>query len=93
MNLPYEPMLFGIHLNMHLILEYLAFFLAFRYYLYLRKDKISSTNRLSIIIGAVFGALIFSRLVAFLENPILHYEQGWLTIVNNKTIMGGLCVG
>ena len=96
MNLPYEPMLFGIHLNMHLILEYLAFFLAFRYYLYLRKnskDTISSSNRLSIIIGAVFGALIFSRLVAFLENPILHYEQGWLTIVNNKTIMGGLFGG
>ncbi len=96
MNLPYEPVLFGVQLNIHLILEYLAFFVAFRYYVYLRKnsrDSISSTNRLSIIIGAVFGALICSRLVAFLENPTLHYPQGWLTLVNNKTIMGGLFGG
>ena len=96
MNLPYEPVLFGVQLNIHLILEYLAFFVAFRYYVYLRKnsqDSISSTNRLSIIIGAVFGALICSRLVAFLENPILDYTRGWLTLVNNKTIMGGLFGG
>lgn len=95
-SLPFEPILFGIKINLHLILEYLAFFLAFRYYVLLRKkstDSISSNNRLSIIIGAVFGALFFSRFIAFLENPPLHIEQGWLTIVNNKTIMGGLFGG
>ncbi|HAI39760.1 MAG TPA: diacylglyceryl transferase, partial [Maribacter sp.] len=45
----------------------------FRYYVFLRKksaDVISSNNRLSIIIGAIFGALFLSRLAAFLENPI-----------------------
>ncbi len=81
---------------MHLVLEYLAFFMAFRYYVILRKkstDSISSNNRLSIIIGAIFGALFFSRLIAFFENPVLHYEQGWLSILNNKTIMGGLFGG
>ena len=81
---------------MHLVLEYLAFFVAFRYYIYLRKrssDAISSNNRLSIIIGAIFGALFFSRFIAFLENPPLHYEQGWLALLNNKTIMGGLFGG
>lgn len=81
---------------MHLVLEYLAFFLAFRYYVYIRKksaDTISSNNRLSIIIGAIFGALFFSRLIAFFENPILHYSQGWISILNNKTIMGGLFGG
>ncbi len=94
--LPFEPILFGIKLNIHLIIEYLAFFVAFRYYVILRKkttDSISSKNRLSIIIGAIFGALFLSRLVAFLENPPLHYEQGWLAILNNKTIMGGLFGG
>ena len=81
---------------MHLILEYLAFFVAFRYYVILRKkssDTISSNNRLSIIIGAIFGALFFSRFVAFFENPPLHIEQGWFSILNNKTIMGGLFGG
>lgn len=94
--LPFEPLLFGIKLNMHLVLEYLAFFIAFRYYVFLRKkssDTISSNNRLSIIIGAIFGALFLSRLVAFFENPELHYSQGWLSILNNKTIMGGLFGG
>lgn len=95
-ELPFEPVLFGIKLNVHLMLEYLAFFVAFRYYVLLRRksnDSISSNNRLSIIIGAIFGALLFSRFVAFFENPILHYEQGWVSILNNKTIMGGLFGG
>jgi len=95
-ELPYEPVLFGIRLNTHLILEYLAFFIAFRYYVFLRKkrvDTISTNNRLSIIIGAIFGALFLSRFIAFLENPALHLEQGWLAILNNKTIMGGLFGG
>lgn len=94
--LPFEPILFGVKINMHLVLEYLAFFIAFRYYVILRKnssDTISTSNRLSIIIGAVFGALLLSRLVAFLENPVIHYEQGWITLFNNKTIMGGLFGG
>ncbi|WP_350293328.1 prolipoprotein diacylglyceryl transferase family protein [uncultured Croceitalea sp.] len=94
--LPFEPILFGIKINVHLLLEYLAFFAGFRYYIVLRRksnDKISSNNRLSILIGAVFGALFFSRLVAFLENPEFHYQQGWLHILNNKTIMGGLFGG
>lgn len=95
-TIPFEPLIFGIKINIHLVLEYLAFFIAFRYYVFLRKkstDTISSNNRLSIIIGAIFGALFFSRLIAFFENPALHYEQGWLAILNNKTIMGGLFGG
>jgi prolipoprotein diacylglyceryltransferase len=56
-------------------------------------DTISTNNRLSIILGAIFGALFFSRLIAFLENPPLHYSQGIIAILNNKTIMGGLFGG
>ncbi|WP_394748123.1 prolipoprotein diacylglyceryl transferase [Spongiimicrobium salis] len=96
MDIPYEPVLFDTKLNIHLILEYLAFFVGFRYYVRLRKksnDSISSLNRLSIIIGAVFGALFLSRGMAFLENPPLHATQGILALLNNKTIMGGLFGG
>lgn len=95
-NLPYEPVWFGLNINIHLVLEYLAFFVGFRYYVLLRKrviDAISQTNRLSILIGAIFGALLFSRVFAFLENPIESYNQGWISILNSKTIMGGLFGG
>ena len=93
---PFEPVVFGVKINIHLVLEYLAFFIGFRYYVILRKkstDIISVNNRLSIIIGAIFGALLLSRLIAFLENPTLHYHQGWFAMLNNKTIMGGLFGG
>jgi len=95
-SLPFEPIVFGVKLNMHLILEYLAFFIGFRNYVFLRKrstDFISSNNRLSIIIGAIFGALFLSRLVAFFENPVTHMQEDWLYNLNNKTIMGGLFGG
>lgn len=97
LELPFEPILFGYTLNIHLILEYLAFFLAFRYYVFLRKKKedyISSHNRLSIILGAAAGALIGSRLVGVLENPLVTFSiENMLQILNTKTIMGGLFGG
>jgi len=97
MTLPFQPEIFGLQINVHLILEYLGFFVGFQYYRYLRKqqtDEISSTNRLSIIVGAIFGALIGSRLIGFLEAPF-HPETtvDWIALLNVKTIMGGLFGG
>jgi len=97
LNIPFEPIVFGYPINIHLILEYAAFIFAFRYYVYLRKlsnDKISSLNRLSIILGAAIGALIGSRLVGLLENPLAEFtQQNLIQILNTKTIMGGLFGG
>lgn len=97
MPLPFEPIVFGIHLNVHLILEYTAFFVAYRYYVYLRKratDAINSENRLIIVLGAAIGALIGSRFVAYFENPIWPLSfQDILILMNAKTIMGGLFGG
>lgn len=97
MQIPLEPILFGYQVNIHLILEYLAFFIAFRYYIYLKRkqtDVISSNNRLSIILGAALGALIGSRLVGVLENPFIEFsQQNLLHLLNTKTIMGGLFGG
>ena len=82
---------------MHLVLEYLAFFIAYRYYVFLRRkntDVISSSNRLSIILGAALGALIGSRLMGFLENPLIEISQeNIIQLLNTKTIMGGLFGG
>ncbi|XRE43611.1 Prolipoprotein diacylglyceryl transferase [Tenacibaculum discolor] len=89
--------MFGYTVNIHLILEYLAFFLAFRYYVFLRKkrkDYISSNNRLSIILGAAVGAFIGSRLVGVLENPLVTFSaRNIFQLLNVKTIMGGLFGG
>ena len=94
-QIPFEPVIGGFHINVHLILEYLAFIIAFQYYRYLRrqsKDHISSDNRLSIILGAIVGALLGSRLVGFLENPFAEIPS-WMYLLNVKTIMGGLFGG
>lgn len=97
MTIPFEPSIFGIKINVHLILEYLAFFIGFRYYVRLRsssKDKISNGNRLSIILGAIVGAFIGSRLVGFLENPLISMNSiNILQLLNTKSIMGGLFGG
>jgi len=97
MHIPFEPVIFGVNINVHLILEYLAFFVGFRYYVFLKKgykDQLNSAQRLTIILGAVIGALIGSRLFAFLENPDYALSQGVFYILfESKTIMGGLFGG
>ncbi len=97
MTIPYEPQIFGTAINVHLVLEYLAFIVGFQYYLFLRKkvsDKISDQNRLSIILGAVIGAFLGSRIIGFLEMPFFSFSQETLVqLLNSKTIMGGLFGG
>jgi len=97
LTIPFEPIIFGIKINIHLVLEYLAFFIAFRYYLSLRRsttDAISNKNRLSIILGAIIGAFIGSRLIGFLENPMIEFTSyNTIHLLNTKSIMGGLFGG
>ncbi|MBS1935503.1 MAG: prolipoprotein diacylglyceryl transferase, partial [Bacteroidetes bacterium] len=97
MTIPFEPVIFGVTINVHMVLEYLAFFVAFRYYLWLRKwssDGISNRNRLSIILGATAGAFLGSRLIGFLENPLIRLNTNNLVqLLNTKSIMGGLFGG
>lgn len=97
MTIPFEPTIFGTKINVHLILEYLAFLIAFRYYISLRQlttDQISNRNRLSIILGAIVGAFLGSRLIGFLENPMITFNPNNIVqLLNTKSIMGGLFGG
>ena len=96
LTIPLEPAIAGWKINIHLILEYLAFFTAYRYYVHLRKnteDQISASARLSIILGAAIGAFLGSRIVGILENPVNISGATLMTIYNTKTIMGGLFGG
>ncbi len=83
---------------LHSILEVIAYFVAFRYFLFLRKkqgDSIVQTNRMWIIIGAIFGSLIGSRLIGGLEDPtqIAKAENVFLYFYSNKTVLGGFLGG
>jgi phosphatidylglycerol---prolipoprotein diacylglyceryl transferase len=97
LTIPFEPTVFGIKVNIHLVFEYLAFFIAFRYYIKLRShsyDQILNRNRLSIILGAIIGAFLGSRLIGFLENPMVSFNTNNLVqLLNTKSIMGGLFGG
>lgn len=83
---------------LHSILEVIAYFVAFRYFLFLRKkqgDSIVQTNRMWIIIGAIFGSLIGSRFIGGLEDPtqIAKAENVFLYFYANKTVLGGFLGG
>jgi phosphatidylglycerol:prolipoprotein diacylglycerol transferase len=83
---------------LHVIFELLAFFVGFRYFLWLRKkqgDAIRTSNRTWVIIGAIFGALIGSRLIGGLEDPsqIGKADNIFLYFYQNKTVLGGFLGG
>jgi prolipoprotein diacylglyceryltransferase len=81
-----------------LLFETLAFFIGFRYFLYLRKarvDLISESNRVWIFIGASLGALVGSRVLGALENPsaLMAGDTSLVKIFGSKTMVGGLLGG
>jgi phosphatidylglycerol:prolipoprotein diacylglycerol transferase len=82
----------------HVVFEVLGIAIAFQFYIYLRKkqkDLISEPNRLWILIGAAFGALVFSRLIGSLENPAIFFssKNTLLYFYSHKTILGALFGG
>jgi prolipoprotein diacylglyceryltransferase len=98
MQFPVEIYLGKNSLPLHAIMEAAGFFFGFRYFLYLRKkkgDSINSKNRVWILIAAIFGALIGSRLVGSLERPyeLFLTTNTWEYIYSNKTVLGGFLGG
>jgi prolipoprotein diacylglyceryltransferase len=80
----------------HYILETLAFIIGIRAYYFFRKgvkDPISDENRLWILLGAMVGALLGSRIIAVLENPTELKQLTFSTLYASKTIAGGLIGG
>lgn len=98
MHFPVEIHIAGSRITLHAVTETLGLFTGFRYFLFLRKrstDVISTDNRIWIIIGAIFGAVIGSRLIGGLENPkaMLEASHTWLYFYQNKTVVGGFLGG
>lgn len=96
MTFPYQVELFESKINLHFIFETLAFIIGVRLYYFLRKgikDPISDINRLWIMLGAMIGSLIGSRVIAMLETPSEITHQTFLTLYQNKTVAGGFLGG
>ncbi|WP_343523684.1 prolipoprotein diacylglyceryl transferase family protein [Pedobacter sp.] len=93
---PFQFELFGNQYHYHYIFETLAFIVGVRLYYYYKKgiaDPISDDNRLWIMLGAMLGALIGSRIIAVLETPQVLSHLSFSVLYQSKTIVGGLLGG
>jgi len=98
MNFPVLISLGETKFPLHGIIEFAAYFSGFRYFLYLRKkqpDIINTNNRVWILIGAIFGSILGSRMVGGLEDPgqIKIADNVLLYFYQNKTVLGGFLGG
>lgn len=98
MKFPITINIGNIEWPLHGILEFAAYFIGFRYFLYLRKkqtDFISTSNRLWLLIGAIFGSIIGSRIVGGLEDftQLQLADNKLLYFYLNKTVLGGFLFG
>ncbi|TCZ74813.1 prolipoprotein diacylglyceryl transferase [Flaviaesturariibacter aridisoli] len=98
MNFPVTLHIGSYALTLHALLETAAFFLGFRYFLYLRRrqgDAFATQSRAWIVLGAIVGSLLGSHLIGSLERP---YELAMsknllLYVAGNKTVLGGFLGG
>lgn len=98
MTFPVQLHIGSLQLPLHAVLETAGIFLGFRYFLFLRRrqgDSIEPANRVWIIIGALFGAVLGSRLIGALENPAAWWaaDNKLLYFYQNKTVVGGFLGG
>ena len=99
MTFPVYFNLFGHRVHPHLVLEMIGYAAGFQLYLRLRRRwtraAVPFEQNMWLIVGCVFGALVGSKVLAFLES-FQHYSQhlghphAWL---GGKTIVGGLLGG
>jgi prolipoprotein diacylglyceryltransferase len=100
MTFPVEFHVFGRSVHPHVVFELLAYGVGFQAYLLLRRRQcggaaLPAEQNVWVIVGCVFGALVGSKLLAWLESPIDYWSHrhelaAW---VGGKTIVGGLLGG
>ena len=98
MHFPYTIDIFGQPVLFHGLAEFMGIFIAFRYYICLRKkqgDHVDKEQRLYVIAGAILGAVIGARIIGALENvpQWMAAPNKWVYFYGNKTLVGGLLGG
>lgn len=97
-DFPVTIELFTVKVPIHPILEWFGIFLGMRLYVFLKRkqqNSLSTIQSLSIILGALLGALLGSKLIGTLENPqaFLTAQNPFLFFWTSNTIVGGLAFG
>jgi len=82
----------------HLVFECLGFLTAWLVYRRQRRlfgDTLPSSERARVLVAAALGAVVGSKLLHWLENPLLTWSQrhDLLYLMGGKTIVGGLLGG
>lgn len=95
---PHYFSLFGRRIHPHPLFETLAYFIAFRVYLYLRHrfgDSITTPLRWAAVAFAVAGAALGSKLLYWLEDPQVTWNhlRDPAYLMGGKTIVGALVFG
>lgn len=103
MEFPHYFNLFGLRLHPHPVLEVIAYSAGFQFYLLLRRRwprrnvVMPFEQNLWVIVGAVFGALVGAKVLAWLESPGQYWsvreQVGPMALLSGKTIVGGLLGG
>lgn len=86
----------SLSIHPHLFFETLSYFIGFRLYLYMRNpQRIPKDKAIWVIIGAIGGAAIGSKMLYWLEDPVetLHNITNLTYLMAGKTIVGGLLGG
>ncbi|MGI8958683.1 MAG: prolipoprotein diacylglyceryl transferase [Bryobacteraceae bacterium] len=82
----------------HFVFESIAYVVAFRLYLWQRRehgDFLSTQTRWTIIVAAIAGAAVGSKLLYWFEDPVrtLHEWKNFRYLLGGKTIVGALLGG
>jgi len=88
----------GLRLHPHWVMGTLAYAVAFRVYLALRRrfgDPLEDVNRWWMIAAAAVGALLGCKMLYWCENPALTLREFWnpAYLLGGKTIVGALIGG
>ena len=99
MTFPHYFHFFGRAIHPHLLMELIAYTGGFQLYLRFRKRwpraQVGLEQNLWIIVGAIFGALFGSKILAWLESAPDYWQHRFdpQILMGGKTIVGGLLGG
>ncbi|WP_078551486.1 prolipoprotein diacylglyceryl transferase [Bacillus alkalicellulosilyticus] len=96
MTFPFYIEIGPLSLHPHFLFELLAYFIGFRLYLWTRrKEQMPKDKAIWVIIGAILGAAIGSKILYWFEEPMVTIENilNLHYLMEGKTIVGGLLGG
>ena len=98
MTFPHYFDWFGLHIHPHPVLEGLGYFAGARLYFSLRKRHPETAQPIEttlwLIFGALLGAFLGSKVLAWVESPADYFGKGdWHVLLGGKTIVGALLGG